>query len=77
MEDQNIKKKSYDQARVRTHVNIRTAFQRWRELKEREWLESDAEAALFLLDRRVAEISKYVLVLSNINMVWQKSLSSL
>uniref|UniRef100_A0A673GNR2 Uncharacterized protein n=1 Tax=Sinocyclocheilus rhinocerous TaxID=307959 RepID=A0A673GNR2_9TELE len=38
-------------ARGRTRVNIGAAFQRWRELKEREGLESDAEVALFLLDR--------------------------
>uniref|UniRef100_A0A8C1Z419 Uncharacterized protein n=1 Tax=Cyprinus carpio TaxID=7962 RepID=A0A8C1Z419_CYPCA len=31
----------YDQARGRTRVNIGAAFQRWRELKEREGLESD------------------------------------
>ncbi len=30
---------------------IGAAFQRWRELKQREGLESDAEVALFLLDR--------------------------
>ncbi len=52
-EEQNIKKKGYDQARGRTRVNIRAAFQWWRELKEREGLESDAEVVLFLLDRRV------------------------
>uniref|UniRef100_A0A673LJI3 Uncharacterized protein n=1 Tax=Sinocyclocheilus rhinocerous TaxID=307959 RepID=A0A673LJI3_9TELE len=37
----------------RTRVNIGAAFQQWRELKEREGLELDAEVALFLLDRRV------------------------
>ncbi len=41
----------YDQARGRSRVNIRAVFQRWRELKEREGLESDTEVALFLLDR--------------------------
>uniref|UniRef100_A0A673GDW5 Uncharacterized protein n=1 Tax=Sinocyclocheilus rhinocerous TaxID=307959 RepID=A0A673GDW5_9TELE len=50
-EKQNIKKKHYDQARGRTCVNIGAAFQRWRELKEREGLESDANVALFLLDK--------------------------
>ncbi len=50
-EEQNIKKKGYDQARGRTHVNIRAAFQRWRELEEREGLESDTEVALFLFDK--------------------------
>uniref|UniRef100_A0A671NL48 Uncharacterized protein n=1 Tax=Sinocyclocheilus anshuiensis TaxID=1608454 RepID=A0A671NL48_9TELE len=50
-EERNIKKKGYYQARGRTRVNIGAAFQRWRELKEREGLESDTEVALFLLDR--------------------------
>ncbi len=36
-----------------TRVNIRAAFQRWRELKECEGLESDAEVALFFLDRLI------------------------
>ncbi len=49
-EKQNIKKKDYDQARGRTHVNIGAAFQQWRELKERKGLESDAEVVLFLFD---------------------------
>uniref|UniRef100_A0A672QPG9 Uncharacterized protein n=1 Tax=Sinocyclocheilus grahami TaxID=75366 RepID=A0A672QPG9_SINGR len=38
-------------ARSRTRVNIGSAFQRWRELKERKGLRSDAKVALFLLDR--------------------------
>ncbi|XDV36009.1 hypothetical protein PO909_005863 [Leuciscus waleckii] len=46
-----IKKKAYDQARGRTRVNIGEAYQRWRELKEQKGLTSDAEVALFLLDR--------------------------
>ncbi len=50
-EEQNIKKKGYYQARGRTRINIRAAFQWWRELKEQEGIESDAEVALFLLDR--------------------------
>ncbi len=41
------------EARGRTCVNIRAGFQRWRELKEWEGLESDAEVVLFLFDRRV------------------------
>uniref|UniRef100_A0A672LAQ1 Uncharacterized protein n=1 Tax=Sinocyclocheilus grahami TaxID=75366 RepID=A0A672LAQ1_SINGR len=43
--------KAYDKARSRTRINIGSAFQRWRELKEREGLRSDGEVALFLLDR--------------------------
>ncbi len=50
-EKQTITKKGYDQARGRTRVNIRAAFQQWRELKEREGLESDAAVVLFLFDR--------------------------
>ncbi len=122
---QNIKKKRYDQARGRTRVNIRVAFQLWGELKEQEGLESDTEVALFLLDRWVMLIllcftqlirvgfclnmlvchlhlfprslpwlctwggdfkigvrscwsmGVFVLVLSNINIVWQKLLGPL
>uniref|UniRef100_A0A672Q0Z3 Uncharacterized protein n=1 Tax=Sinocyclocheilus grahami TaxID=75366 RepID=A0A672Q0Z3_SINGR len=46
-----VRGKGYNQKRGRTRVNIGAAFQRWRELKEREGLESDAEVALFLLKR--------------------------
>ncbi len=38
------------------NINIRAPFQWWRELKEREVLESDAEVVLFLLDWRVTLI---------------------
>uniref|UniRef100_A0A8C1GD09 Uncharacterized protein n=1 Tax=Cyprinus carpio TaxID=7962 RepID=A0A8C1GD09_CYPCA len=47
-------KKGYDKARSRTRVNIESAFQHWRELKEREGLRLDAEVALFLLNRSPA-----------------------
>ncbi len=90
-------------------VNIGADFQRWRELKESEGLESDAEAVLFhtthlcwLLFEYVCVSSSFfprlciyqwggdfkigarscwgmgvfVLVLSNINIVWQKSLGA-
>ncbi len=50
LDKQNIRKKGYDQTRGRTRVNIGAAFQRWRELKEREGLEVDAEFALFFID---------------------------
>ncbi len=43
----------FDKARSRTRVNTGSAFQHWRELKEREGQRSDAKVALFLLDRRV------------------------
>ncbi len=39
------------EARGRTCVNIRAGFQRWRERKEWEGLESDAEVVLFLFRR--------------------------
>ncbi len=39
----NIKKMGYDQVRRRNRVNIGVAFQRWRELNQREGLESDAK----------------------------------
>ncbi len=52
-EEQNIQNKGYDQASGKTHINIRTVFQRWRNLNEQEGFESDAEVALFLFDRRV------------------------
>uniref|UniRef100_A0A8C1NBE3 Uncharacterized protein n=1 Tax=Cyprinus carpio TaxID=7962 RepID=A0A8C1NBE3_CYPCA len=45
--------KAYDKARSRTCVNIGSVFLRWIELKEQEGLRSDAEVALFLLDRGV------------------------
>ncbi len=48
-EKQNIKK-GYNPPRGRIRVNIGAAFQRWRELKEWEGLESDAEVELFLFD---------------------------
>ncbi len=44
-EEQNIKKKGYDQARGRTRVNIGVNFQQWRELKEQEGPELNAEVA--------------------------------
>uniref|UniRef100_A0A672PQC4 Uncharacterized protein n=1 Tax=Sinocyclocheilus grahami TaxID=75366 RepID=A0A672PQC4_SINGR len=37
--------------RSRIRSTKRGSFQRWRELKEREGLRSDAEVALFLLER--------------------------
>uniref|UniRef100_A0A671K7B6 Uncharacterized protein n=1 Tax=Sinocyclocheilus anshuiensis TaxID=1608454 RepID=A0A671K7B6_9TELE len=43
--------KHCDKARSRSRVNIGSAFQHWRELKEREGLRSDGEVGLFLLDR--------------------------
>ncbi len=48
VEEQNIKKKGYDQARGRTCVNIKAAFPWWRELKEQEGLESDVKVAFDL-----------------------------
>ncbi len=45
----NIKKMGYDQVRRRNRVNIGVAFQRWRELNQREGLESDAKVVFFFL----------------------------
>ncbi len=50
-EKQNNKKKGSNQARGRARVNIGAAFQQWRELKEWEGLESDAEVVLFVFDK--------------------------
>ncbi len=56
-EEQNIEKKGYDQARCRTRVRIWEQLSSGGEkLKEREGLESDAEVALYLLDRWVTLI---------------------
>ena len=46
-----LKKKSYDQERAKTRVNIGVAFRRWRELRELKGLKTDLEVAVFLLDR--------------------------
>ncbi len=106
-EEQNVKKQGCGQARGRTCVNIGADFQRWRELKESEGFESDAEAVLFYTTHLCCLLFEYacvssslfprlciykwagdfkigarscwgmgvfVLVLSNINIVWQKSL---
>ncbi len=49
LEEQNITNKGFDQASCRTRVNIGAAFQRWRELKERQGLEADADVAHVLI----------------------------
>ena len=51
LEDHKLKKKGYDHERAKTRVNIGVAFQRWRELHELKGLKTDAEVAVFLLDR--------------------------
>lgn len=50
-EEQKWKKKFYDQARAKSRVNIGEAFQQWRDLREIKGMKTDAEVALFLLDR--------------------------
>ncbi len=69
-EEQNIKKKVYDQARGRTRVNIGAAFQWWENLKEQEGPESDAEVVLFLLDRWVTIDLAFSHNLSMLAFVW-------
>ncbi|XP_041838533.1 zinc finger and BTB domain-containing protein 6-like isoform X2 [Melanotaenia boesemani] len=43
--------KVLNRARDRTRVNIGVAFSRWRELRKQKRIKSDAELAIFLLDR--------------------------
>ena len=43
--------KKLEAARVKTRINIGSAFQRWRHLRELNGLKSDAMVAVFLLDR--------------------------
>ena len=44
-------KKALDKARGQTRVNIGAAFEQWRQLRHLKDLTSDAEVAVFLLDR--------------------------
>ncbi|MGL4615865.1 MAG: hypothetical protein ACRCVV_18620 [Shewanella sp.] len=44
-------KQVLDKARGQTRVNIGGAFERWRQLRELKGLKSDAEVAVFLLNR--------------------------
>ena len=44
-------KKALDKERSQTRVNIGAAFEWWRQLGHVKGLKSDAEVALFLLDR--------------------------
>ncbi|CAM4574040.1 unnamed protein product [Leuciscus chuanchicus] len=44
-------KQALDKARGQTRVNIGAAFERWRQLRELKGLKSDAEVAVFLLNR--------------------------
>uniref|UniRef100_A0A3Q1B5Z6 Uncharacterized protein n=1 Tax=Amphiprion ocellaris TaxID=80972 RepID=A0A3Q1B5Z6_AMPOC len=46
-----LKKTGYDQSRAKTRINIGEAFQRWRDLRELKGMKTDAEVAVFLLDR--------------------------
>uniref|UniRef100_A0A4W6DWT3 Uncharacterized protein n=1 Tax=Lates calcarifer TaxID=8187 RepID=A0A4W6DWT3_LATCA len=49
----NLKRKAMVTPRGKTQVNIGAAFQRWKDIRELRGLTSDAEVALFLLDRWV------------------------
>ena len=44
-------KRALDRARSKTRVNLGVAFPRWRELKDRMNMKSDAEVGMFLLDK--------------------------
>jgi hypothetical protein len=44
-------KREAERARNKTRVNIGVAYERWRELRDRRNLKSDAEIATFLIDR--------------------------
>ncbi|XP_029967230.1 uncharacterized protein LOC115402807 isoform X3 [Salarias fasciatus] len=44
-------KKEEDRARNRTRINVGTAFERWRTLRDLNGFKSDAELATFLLER--------------------------
>lgn len=50
-DEKTANKKALDKVRGQSRVNIGVAFQRWRQLRDLRGLKSDAEVALFLLDR--------------------------
>lgn len=52
-EEQKWERKCHDEVKVKGHVNIGEAFQRWRDLKEVKGMKTNAEVAVFLLDRWV------------------------
>ncbi|KAM4615254.1 uncharacterized protein ACJ7VT_010431 [Polymixia lowei] len=49
--EKQLTKKELNRARDQTRVNIGEAHQRWRELRLLKGFKSDAQLALFLLDR--------------------------
>ncbi|XP_038145258.1 uncharacterized protein LOC119786170 [Cyprinodon tularosa] len=50
MEEKNSRKKELDRARDKTRVNMGSAFQRWRELRDLKGFKTDFELGTFLLD---------------------------
>ncbi len=52
-EEQRQAKKDADKKRAKTRVNLGRAFNRWRRLRERKGFKTDAELALFFLNRYV------------------------
>lgn len=46
-----IRAREYVRVYSKTRIVIGKAFERWREIKEQKFFKSDAEVALFLLDR--------------------------
>lgn len=51
LEEKKDKQREFDRARNKTRINIGAAFRRWRELRDQRSLKTDADLALFLLDR--------------------------
>lgn len=49
--DISVKKRIYETARSKTRINIGAAFERWRDLRQLKGMKTDAELALFLLNR--------------------------
>ncbi|KAM9857033.1 uncharacterized protein ACBR49_000708 [Aulostomus maculatus] len=56
-EVQKQKKKLLDLKRAKTRIDIGESFQRWKEVRERTGMKSDAEVALFLIDNYEKETS--------------------
>ena len=54
-EEQKKAKRDSDRVRAKTRVNLGRSFKRWRELRDSGGFKTDAELALFLLDRYVRQ----------------------
>ncbi|KAJ8249131.1 hypothetical protein GJAV_G00231500 [Gymnothorax javanicus] len=49
------RKKERDRSYAKSRINIGKAYQRWREFRELNGFNSDAQVALFLLDRNTPQ----------------------